>query len=135
MISPTVLLGHAHAMPCLPSQIGLWHPLAQAVPPSGVIHRTWDAVGVYSLYVVVAGCVVVAWCWSWVLKRDREERLDMRTALEWERETGTAVLGYEAWTREGLSPGDLITQSDFERLCAGSSTVRRDNRHAMEESR
>lgn len=133
MISPTVLRAIAHAKPV--SLAGPWHPLAQAVPPSGVIRRTLDAVGDYSPYAVVAGCVVIAWCWSWVLKRDREEALDMRTALEWERETGTVVLDYSGWTREGLSPGDLITVSDFERLCAGSSTVRRDNRHAMEGSR
>lgn len=131
MISPTVLRAVAHAKPV--SLAGLWHPLAQAVPPSGVIRRTLDAVGVYSAPVILAGCVVLAWTWSWVLRRDRAERLDMRTALEWERETGTAVLGYEAWKREGLSPGDRITVSDFERLCAGSTTVRRADRHAMEE--
>ena len=131
--TPTALCVSAHDMPVSLAN-GLCHILAQ-IPPSGVIHRATDAVGVYSPVVVFAGCVVIAWSWAWVLKRDRAEALDMRDALEWERETGTAVLGYEAWTREGLSPGDRITVSDFERLCAGSTTVRRADRHAMEESR
>jgi hypothetical protein len=117
---------HAHAD--LPSQAPGQQSHAQ-LPPGGVIHRHRDVAGVS---VCIAGAVSLALIWSWVLSRDREERRDMRTALEWERETGTCVLGYEAWKREGLSPGDRITISDFERLASESATVRRADRHPMD---
>ena len=123
MISPTTLLVDAHATPCLPTS-GLWHPLAQ-IPPSGVIHHARDVVGV----LIFTGMVIGTWLWAAGLHRTREDR---RTALEWERETGTCVLGYDAWFREGISPGDRITLAEFDRLAAGSATIRRGDRHAME---
>ena len=124
MIStPTALRVTGHATPLLAlSTEGLWHSLAQ-IPPSGVIHRALDVVGV----------VLIVWLAVWVTRR-RMPHPDLRTALEWERETGTCVLGYDAWIRAGISPGDRISLQRFEELAAASPSIRRGDRHAMEES-
>lgn len=124
MISTTTALRvYAHATPCLlPKSTGLWHPLAQ-IPPSGLIHRALDVVGVV-FFVGVA---------AWFACRKRAGSEDLRTALEWERETGTCVLGYDAWKRAGISPGDRITLARFSELAAKSPSIRRGDRHAMED--
>lgn len=125
MIStPTALRVYAHDTPCLlPKSTGLCHSLAQ-IPPSGVIHRALDVVGVVFFIGVAA----------WFVCRKRAGREDLRTALEWERETGTCVLGYDAWKRAGISPGERITLAMFKELAAASPSIRRGDRHAMEET-
>ncbi|TXH40936.1 MAG: hypothetical protein E6Q97_38755 [Desulfurellales bacterium] len=118
MIStPTALWVYAHAMPCLPKLAGLWHPLAQ-IPPSGVIHRALDVVGVV-FFVGVA---------AWLVCRKRAGREDLRTPMEWEILTGVQVLDYAEWRREGIGLEEPITLAEFDRLAKASASIHRTDR-------